>query len=344
MNRATPPVSVLMPVYNGARHVRAAIESVLAQTFGDFEFLILDDGSTDATATIAAGYGDPRIRLVVLPHGGFCAALNHGLDIARGRYVARMDHDDVCRPKRLAAQVRFMDAHPEIGIAGGFVRAQFPDGTAPRWRFPCDPEELRAGLLFEPGIAHPTAILRMAAMDRHALRYDARWRHVEDWDLWRRAADCFPLANLPRVVLDYRVHDARMSSVHGNEQQARGRALQNELLDRLGLATHPLRSVHDDVSLGTLRCADRDPAFLGQVADWFDTLREANDVSRRYEPAALDAFLADRMLLVLHSNLRLRARVLAMLFGRGWLRRARGPSALRLLARTALPWRVQVPS
>lgn len=344
MSDATPCVSVLMPVYNGARHVRAAIESVLTQRFGDFEFLILDDGSTDATARITASYDDPRIRLVTGPHRGLCASLNHGLDIARGRYVARMDHDDASRPDRLSAQVRFMDAHSEVGISGGFVRAHFPDGSAPRWRFPCKPAELRAGLLFEPGIAHPTAMLRRAALDRHALRYDERWRHVEDWDLWRRAGECFALANLPRVVLEYRVHDARVSAVHGDAQQSAGGALQDELLGTLGLADHPLRFVHADVSLGTLRCADRDPAFLTNVADWFDVLREANGAERRYDPAALDAFLADRMLLVLNANVKLRTGVLATLIDRGWLRRAAAPSALRLLARTALGRRASVTS
>src|SRR5690606_29100614 len=98
-----------------------------------------------------------------------------GLDEARGEYVARLDHDDLAAPTRLAEQVRFMDRHPWIGGSGTWVRTLRARGPAEVWRFPCDPEVLRAGLLFEPGIAHPTAILRRAWLDRCGLRYDPRY-------------------------------------------------------------------------------------------------------------------------------------------------------------------------
>ncbi|RIK93451.1 MAG: hypothetical protein DCC71_24040 [Proteobacteria bacterium] len=343
MSRA-PRVSVLMPVRDGAAHVRPAIESVLAQSVGDLELIVVDDGSRDATAAVVAACRDPRIRFVQRPAEGLAAALNHGLELARGEYVARMDHDDVCRRHRLARQLRFLDAHPEVGIAGGFVRAHFPDGGSERWTFPCEPEVLRAGLLFEPGVAHPATLLRKAALDRHGLRYDARYRHVEDWDLWRRAADCFPIANVPYVVLDYRVHGSRTSSRHAGAQETQGRVVQDELLAHLGLAGHPLVGVHRDVSLGSLRCAGRDERFLRDAADWFDVLREENRIAGRYAPAALDAFLADRMLLVLHANRHLRGLGLRLLRTRGWLRRARPVSVASLLARSLLPRRRAVAS
>lgn len=342
MTKCTPRVSVLLPVRDGAGQVREAIESVLAQSFRDFELLVVDDGSRDATAAIVRSFGDARIRLVRRPGGGLVAALNHGLDLVRGAYVARMDHDDLCRRHRLALQVRFLDAHPWVGAVGGFVRACFADGTSERWRFPRDPEQLRAGLLFEPGVAHPAVMLRKAALDQHDLRYDARWRHVEDWDLWRRAAERFAIGNVSRVLLDYRVHAARTSNAHGAEQVAQAHRLQDELFAPLGVAGHPLVRVHRDVSLGSLRCAGRDERFVRDVADWFDVLRAANRERRRYRPSALDAFLADRMLLVLHANLRLRGTGLRMLLGRGWLRRADPVSVLRLATRPVWAARAEV--
>jgi len=328
---ATPRVSVLMPVYNAERDLRPAIDSVLGQTFGDFEFLIVDDGSSDRSLAIVSGYRDPRIRVLPLERSGFAAALDHGLDEARGELVARMDADDVCLPDRLALQVAFMDAHPQIGISGTYVRTLTPGVPSRRWTFPTDPAVLRVGLLFEPGLAHPTAISRRAWLDRHGLRYDASYPRVEDWDLWRRAAEHFDLGNLPRVLLEYRVHESRMSSRHGEEQRREGRRIQGELLARLGLEDHPLRRIHGDVSMAALDCTDRGSDFVEQAVEWFEVLRGANAERRVYECDALDTFLADRVLLVLNQNRRLWGHALRLLRERDWMRRsARWPDLLRL--------------
>jgi len=326
-----------MPVYDAARDLRATLASVLAQTLRDFELLVVDDGSRDESPAIVASFRDPRIRHLRLDHVGFAAALNRGLDEARGAYVARMDADDLCAPQRLARQVAFMDAHPALGISGTDVETLPARGRPARWRFPTDPERLRAGLLFEPGVAHPTVIARRAWLDRHALRYDAGYARVEDWDLWRRAAEHFPIGNLPEPLLRYRIHDDRMSSRHGAEQRRVGRVIQDEGLARLGLAGDPLRPLHSDVSLADLRCADRGAAFVEDVVAWFERLRGANAEHRVYDAAALDAFLADRLLLVFHQNRALWPRVVGLLARREWLRRsAQWTAVLRLLARGAV--------
>jgi len=114
-----PQLTVLMPVYNGGPFLRSAIESILNQDFSDFDFLIIDDGSTDGSHEIAASYADPRIRLESNGRNlGLIATLNRGLDLARGTYVARMDADDIAFPDRLSKQLTFMEAHPEIGLCG----------------------------------------------------------------------------------------------------------------------------------------------------------------------------------------------------------------------------------
>src|SRR5258705_775698 len=113
----SPQVSVLLPVWNGERHLAAAIESVLGQSFTDFELLIVDDGSTDGSAALIRRYGDERIRLFENEKNlGVTRSLNLGLAQARGRYVARMDADDLSAPERLARQVAFLDSHPEVAL------------------------------------------------------------------------------------------------------------------------------------------------------------------------------------------------------------------------------------
>ena len=337
MRGATPRVSVVLPVRDGGRFLRQAVDSMLGQRFADFELLVVDDGSTDETATIAAGYRDARIRVERIAREGFAAALNRGLDLARGEYVVRMDCDDVSDPDRIGEQVRFMDAHPQVGAAGTFVRALFPDGTREPWRFPTDPEELRVRLLFEPGIAHPTAILRRAWFERHGLRYEKHYARVEDWDLWRRAARHFPLSNLPRFLLEYRVHLGRMSRVHEEEQRREGWRIQDEELARLALQDHALRHVHACISYGSLDCAGRDARFLADVVAWCEAMRSANARRGVYAADAMDAVLADRLLLVLHANRELRRDVLRTLSGERWVRRAQPLGALALLLKSAWP-------
>ena len=337
---AAPRVSVLMPVYNAARDLSAAVESILAQSYRDFEFLIVDDGSSDESPAIVSGYRDARIRHIRLGRSGFAAALNCGLDEARGEFVVRMDADDVSDSQRVAKQVAFMDARPKLGISGTDVRTLPTTGHSVRWTFPEDPRVLRAGLLFEPGLAHPTAICRRAWLDRHGLRYDGNYPRVEDWDFWRRAAEHFELGNLPQVLLDYRIHDTRMSSQHREEQRRVGRRIQGELLSRLGLAEHPLRRIHSDVSLASLGCRDRGSRFADEVVEWFEVVRDANRERRLYEPAALDVFLADRLLLVFNLNRQLWGQALALLLRRSWVRSSvRWPALLSLLSKGAVTGR-----
>jgi glycosyltransferase involved in cell wall biosynthesis len=328
-----------MPVHDGEAHLGQAIESILGQTFTDLEFLIIDDGSTDGTPDVVAAHRDRRIRFERLERRGFAGALNFGLGLARGDYVVRMDSDDVSTPDRITSQVRFMDQHPELGASGTFVRARFDDGRAEVWRFPCDPEEARVSLLFEPPVAHPSAILRRELLERHGIRYDPAQRCVEDWDLWLQAARCFRLGNLPRPLLDYRVHEERMSSRRASEQRSHGCRIQERLLAELGLVDHPLARVHGAVSFAALDCADRGPRFVEDVAAWFGVLRRANRGRGSYAPHALDAFLARRLLLVLGVNPGSRRTGLRVFFRDGWHRRARAPDTLVLVAKSLLPSR-----
>jgi len=208
-----PFVSVVLPAYNIERDVVVAVESILRQFFSDFELIVIDDGSTDRTVDLIKGIGDARIRL--LRNGtnrGIVFSLNRGLDEARGRYIARMDADDIARPERLARQVAFLEAHPDVGVCGSWVRKFVPHG--PRWiyRGPTASSELKTALLFATPFVHPSVMIRHSVLAEHAFRYRDGYDTAEDYRLWCDLALVTELATIPDVLLDYRVS---LSSVTG---------------------------------------------------------------------------------------------------------------------------------
>jgi glycosyltransferase involved in cell wall biosynthesis len=206
-----PRVTVLMPVYNGDEFLGEAIESVLSQDFTDFEFLIIDDGSSDRSVSIARSYGDGRI--IVKAHRenrGIVERLNQGLASARGEYIARMDSDDISHPSRIGMQVRFMDAHPGIAVCGTYYRMQ-GEHRRRTVRLPCDPQVIRAVLLFRTPLAHPTVMMRTSFLRTHRLRYQSHHVHFEDYGLWKECADRGELTNIPRILLTYRLSPSGVS-------------------------------------------------------------------------------------------------------------------------------------
>src|SRR5260370_151977 len=147
---SSPPVSMLMSVFNGEAFLPQALESILGQTFGDFEFIIIDDGSTDTTAQILSDYAkqDERVRVFNQGNKGRAASLNDGIDLARAEYIARMDADDIALPHRLKEQIRFMERHPEVGLLGGAVELIGPEGQVlAEVRPPLDASQIRCLLL-----------------------------------------------------------------------------------------------------------------------------------------------------------------------------------------------------
>ena len=207
----TPAVSVVMTVYNTQRYVGEAVESVLGQTFGDFEFVIVDDGSTDHSLSVLRGFAarDRRIRLVSRPNTGIVAAANEGIGLARGRYLARMDSDDVCLPRRFEAQVRYLDEHPDCVLVGSRVTVVDPYGS-PVFDSgqKLTHEEIDAELLSSGGgwaIVQPSAMMRADAV-RAVGGYRGRHNVSEDQDLFLRLAEVGRVANLPEPLLLYRRH------------------------------------------------------------------------------------------------------------------------------------------
>lgn len=228
-----------MPVYNGEHFLPEAIDSILGQTFRDIELLIIDDGSTDRSADIIQAYDDPRIRLVRNSINlGLVAALNKGLDLARGDYIARMDCDDIALPSRLEKQVRFMDGNPDVGLCGTFYQ-WFSGDLSKTVRLPEDDQSIRLTLAFENSFGHNTVMLRRRHLSELGLKYDPAFKYAEDYEFWVRCSHYMKMANLPEVLVRYRFHPENTSSVYRGEQQQTADRIRRMQLDLLGLAATP---------------------------------------------------------------------------------------------------------
>jgi glycosyltransferase involved in cell wall biosynthesis len=213
---------VLLATHDDARFLREAIESILGQTSGDLELIVVDDASSDETVEVLAGLDDHR--LVVLRNQeqvGLAASLNRGLDQANGRYVARLDADDVASTERLERQLAWMKAKPGLGVVGAGIRDLDADGQSGRVHLmPRGAGALRWHALFSSPFFHPTVLVDRELLERHALRYDPTFLESEDYDLWTRVFEFAEGDNLREVLVDKRVHPGQASLRRGELQQS----------------------------------------------------------------------------------------------------------------------------
>ena len=273
-----PRVSVVLPVYNGKEFLAEALDSVLRQTFRDFEVLVIDDASTDGSATVAEGFRDPRVRVVRHDQNRrLPATLNHGLDLARGDFVARMDADDVCLPARFARQVAFLDAHPDVVVCGTWVRL-FGAGAERVRTYPVSPEAVETFRFFHCPFAHPTVMIRRTWLEERRLRYDPAAVAVEDFDLWTRLLPSARGANLPAALVRYRLHGASVT--------ARDWTAMEDNSARVLRAA--LREIRPDVSEEEVRFHRQvamaefppDVASLRRAGNWLEQIAPALDRNR----------------------------------------------------------------
>lgn len=213
-------VSVVTSVFNGERYLAEAIESILNQTFEDFEFILIDDGSTDSTSAILEQYEkrDPRIQVLRQANLGLIEALNRGCRIAKGKYIARMDADDVAVSGRLKLQLEFLERNPEVGVLGGGVEFISVQGSPLGRSFnPRGDAAIRSALAHCSPFWHPTVMMQKEAF-RNAGGYRRAFVQAEDYDLWLRIAERYQLANLDAVLLQYRLHPHQVSVQHRSMQ------------------------------------------------------------------------------------------------------------------------------
>lgn len=204
-----PKITVLMPVYNCELYIKEAVESVLNQSYSDFELLIIDDASTDKTVSIIKTYADSRIQLIEKPlNTGYTNSLNLGLELAQGIYIARMDGDDISMPERFEKQAAFLDVNREVVLCGTLFNVIGSDLVV---KLPEHHDEIKLGLLWGNCMAHPSVMMRKQILDEFSIVYDLSKEPAEDFDLWVRLLSLGKLYNLQEVLLNYRIHSTQVS-------------------------------------------------------------------------------------------------------------------------------------
>lgn len=202
-------VSVVLPAYNAELYLKEAMDSILQQTFTDFELIILNDGSTDSTEDIILSYEDSRIVYVKNQENlGLIGTLNKGISLAKGKYIARMDADDIALPERLNKQISFLEANTQYGVVGAF--AQIID-SKDIYKVPVTNEAIKAFLYIDSPFIHPSVVIRKDLLSSNM--YDHQYHRIEDYELWVRLSAQTKFYNIPEILLKYRILEGSESSL-----------------------------------------------------------------------------------------------------------------------------------
>ncbi len=269
-----PSVTVIMPVYNGIAHISEAIESILSQHFRDFEFLIMDDGSTDKSLDIVNSYRDSRIKLYRTEHNfGIAKTLNRGISIAQGRYIARMDCDDISHPERLHFQVDFLEKNPGIGLLGTGVRKIRKNRKSKTVLWPSTDPEIKIDMLFQNPFFHPSIMVRTTLLQNTV--YNEKQKYAQDYGLWVSLAPQTKFANLPNTLLYYRNHEGQITKTKSELQATTARKVRQHYIRTLFPSiTETELSVHHMISERN-RTID-----LNDAKTWLEHLVELNNETR----------------------------------------------------------------
>lgn len=235
----SPLVSVVLPVFNGERYLFEAIQSILNQSYKNFELILINDGSTDKSPGIIKDFAglDSRIVVISRENRGLVESLNEGIVAARGKYIARMDADDIACTKRFEKQVAFLENNANVGILGTWVEIFGENQVSKIWQPPPKDEECRAMLLFSNPVAHPSVMMRKQLFDNFKIRYRKEFKNIEDYDLWVQAMDVTAFANLPEPLLRYRQLETGITvnaEKNTDERFLLSRKIFSKVLDKLG--------------------------------------------------------------------------------------------------------------
>ncbi len=231
------PISVVMPCFNVEKYILASMQSILNQTFNNFELIIIDDGSTDQTAKIISGIKDNRIKLIKHRHNlGNYPARNTGISYASGKYIAMMDADDVALPNRLEVQFTYLEDHKRVGAIGSHFK--FIDQHSNhlyKCESPTDYKNFKIFLLRNNCMLQSSIMVRRHLVRKYNLFYNTQYRYAADYDFVWRCSCHFPIFNIPEVLVHYRIHNNQISGSQWEAQHALGRQIREEQFHRLGI-------------------------------------------------------------------------------------------------------------
>ena len=294
-----------MSVYNGAKYLREAVESILNQTFSDFEFIIINDGSTDDTEKIIAEFGDKRIvRLKNEKNIGLVKSLNLGLKIARGEFIARMDADDISNPERFEKQIKYFERHPETGVLGTNINhIDSRENFIAVLEQPATHYPIFWKMLFDCAIIHPTVMMkRDVVMETGG--YDPRFIHTEDTELWSRLIFSTRFANLQEILHSRRLHGKSIMNTQSKTQYHFSVKIRKQLFEKLLEREVPEATAEWFSRLGKSLTNNQIKEIISILLELYGKFIKKNDIDGQTE-ITLREDLAFRIMLISQSNRKL---------------------------------------
>lgn len=293
MSSQNPRATAVMPVYNREEYLKDTIDSVLTQTFTDFEFIIVDDGSTDRSVEIIKSYKDPRIKFLQNDKNrGTSYSRNRAIDIAKGDYIFTIDSDDINLPQRFAKQIAYMDSHPEVGICGTWVKT-IGELEGQMWRCAVKPDIVHCRTLFEAVLCHPSTIIRRQYLEDYSLRYSVELKRAQDWDLYCKGARHFQVANMPEVLVYYRWR--KYGKNFSDEELMSQKFYYFYEIDKRNFQALNLQPTEAEMlvhrRLGNPELK-KDPTFVLEANQWLNKLYLANQVAKVYPQSTFHQVLA----------------------------------------------------
>ncbi|MBO6186449.1 MAG: glycosyltransferase [Chryseobacterium sp.] len=292
-----PFISVLMPIYNGEKYLKESIDSILGQTYENFELLFINDASTDASENIILSYHDSRIVYVKNEQNlGLIKTLNKGLDLAKGEFIARMDQDDIALPTRFQKQIDIFHKNPEIGVCGTWFTSFGESIQEKTLHHPVDSEAIKISLLGRSSLGHPTVMLRKAAIEN--LRYDENYQSAEDYEFWVSLSRVTRLYNIPESLLRYRVHHTNISVVENSLQSQTAKKIIGDQLNYLGLENSDTNIKFCETLFGGLQVFRFATAEFVKLITFTNQLEAANKNKKFYSQTELENTITHRLLII----------------------------------------------
>ncbi len=284
------PISVLMPVRQGERFLKKAIDSILNQGFGDFELIVIDDGSTDKTGEIILEFNDYRIRSTKVAFSNNYKARNYGMSISKGKYICMMDSDDISHPNRLEEQFNYLEAHKHISVLGtqiGLIDKNGAKISSSIYRLPTGHSEIKVWQLMSIYIPQPTFMFRSHIFRHHNLWYDPSFKYAGDFDYIVRLSQAFKIANLDKRLVKYRKHSSQISAQKSYKQIEFADKVRIKQLTSFGLLTS-----QEDINLHLKLMKGRwlDDNELVHAEKWLNRLLDANHEIKKYNERHLYRF------------------------------------------------------
>ncbi len=285
-------ISIVMAVHNGMPYLPDSINSILKQSWQDFEFIIVDDASNDGSLERIREINDERITLIVNPQrAGLAASLIIGLEASKGEFIARMDADDVSLPARFERQLDLIKAHPEIDICGTWARTI---GSKPRqlWQYPASDANIKAEMLFASVLVHSSVMLRRKSIEAHNIRYNEKLEAAQDYELWVRLSNEVTFANLPEVLVEYRLHENQVGEQRSSAQRQVADSVRESQLNNLGIAASKQEiALHHQLSRWDFGNSSKD---LREIESWLEKLLKANTDGKLFDQRALESAVEQR--------------------------------------------------